>query len=76
MEHGLQVSGDDRKIVTQLSQEHHKRFSFRYFRDDTWSAPSLRNVSSCCRALLTEIQGAVYAANEMVLSEENLILAR
>jgi hypothetical protein len=73
---GLSISDAEREIIVQLSYEHHKRFSFRYLQASNWSAPSPKNVSRCCRALITAIQRAVYAANEAVPSDENLALTR
>jgi hypothetical protein len=74
--HGLSISDAAQEIIVQLSHEHNKRFSFRYFHEVSWSAPSPKNVSRCCRALIIETQRAVYAANEIVPSDENLALTR
>lgn len=72
--HGLSVSEKNRGIIASLSRQHNRPFSFKYFNEAGWSAPSFENISECCRWLISEIQGPVFAANRLILRDDNLAL--
>jgi hypothetical protein len=74
--HGLELSEWHNGIVESLSREHNRPFSFRYFNKLGWAAPGFDRVSECCRTVIGQVQGAIFAANELALSPEHLALIR
>ena len=74
--HGLTLSELHSGIVESLSREHNRPFSFRYFNKLGWAAPGFERVSECCKAVIGQVQGAIFAANELSLSPEHVALIR